>query len=89
MRTQVQLKALVAGKSSKRSQDGTKEYYNVAIVQEGEAGSVSCTQDVFMAIEPMNQYFLGAEISDYQGKLSLKITAILQSPTNNKTSVEK
>lgn len=81
MRTQVQLKALVAGKSTKKSQDGTKDYYSLAVVQDGEAGSVSCNQETFLAVEPMNQYVLGAEINEYQGKLSLRIVGVLQSST--------
>lgn len=88
MKTQVQLKALVAGKSEKKSQDGTKDYYSLAIVQDGEAGSVSCNQETFMAVEPMNQYVLYAQINEYQGKLSFRIIGVLQ-PTTSTPKVDK
>lgn len=49
--------------------DGNK-YYKMAIMQEGEAGSISCTEDVFKSpFEPFKEYVLDLIYDDKYGRM--------------------
>lgn len=46
----------VLAKTARKSTDGSKEYYNLAVIQGGECGNVSCTKDVFDVVLEDNAY---------------------------------
>lgn len=40
-------KVLVLAKNSRESSDGKQKYYNLAILIDGEAGNISCSEDAY------------------------------------------
>lgn len=56
MRILTTTKAKVLAKTARKSQDGTKEYYNLAIIQGGECGNISCNESIFKEVKEDTTY---------------------------------
>lgn len=73
MVVEMKMKALCVGKKEETSQDGKTKYYSVAIVQNGEAGKLSCTEDVYNQVAEMTPYDFTCVYRDGQYK-GLRVT---------------
>lgn len=47
MNIETRFSAMCVGKSESKTSDGKTTFYTLAIVQNGQAGNVSCSQDVY------------------------------------------
>ena len=47
MNIETKFNAMCVGKSESKTSDGKTTFYTLAIVQNGQAGNVACSQDVF------------------------------------------
>lgn len=47
MNIETKFNAMCVGKNQSKSQDGRTTFYSLAIVQNGQAGNVSCSPDVY------------------------------------------
>lgn len=56
MRILTTTEAKVLAKTARKSQDGTKEYYNLAIIQGGECGNISCNESIFKEVKEDTMY---------------------------------
>lgn len=68
MRLSMTAKVKVLAKESRESNGNT--YYSLAILQDSQAGSISCNKDVFGLVEPMNDYELAITYNDIYKSLS-------------------
>ncbi len=81
-------KMLVISKNENQSRDGKSMYYNLAVVQDGQAGNISCTKEVYESIlELMKEAELLLTYNDEYK--SLRITGISMSLPAPKLSGEK
>ena len=56
---------MVLARNETPSNDGKTNYYNLAIMtDEGQAGNMSCTRDVYELVEPMKVQTFVAEYND-------------------------
>ena len=61
--------AIVLGTKEETMKDGGK-YYKMAIEQDGEAGSISCTEEVFKtSVEKYKEYLLHVIYDDKYGRM--------------------
>lgn len=84
MKVVSQAKFLVVGKSANESKDGQKTYYKLAVAQGGEAGSVSCTEDVYNIAQEMQQYVFGLEFNDQYKTLRIVGMQVPTDPAGGK-----
>ncbi len=81
-------KMLVISKNENESRDGKSMYYNLAVVQDGQAGNISCTKEVYESIpELMKEAELLLTYNDEYK--SLRITGISMALPAPKPSGEK
>lgn len=79
---------VVISKNEKESRDGQTKYYNLAVVQDGQAGNISCTKEVYESVtELMKEEELQLTYNDEYK--SLRITGISLSLPAPKPSGEK
>lgn len=84
----VNAKMLVISKNENESRDGKSMYYNLAVVQDGQAGNISCTKEVYdLIIELMKEVELQLTYNDEYK--SLRITGLKPEFTAPKPSGEK
>lgn len=76
MRVKSLLKAYCVGKNEKKSLDGKSTYYNCGVSQDGEAGTLSCTEEVYGVLENFKEYEFVVEYSDGQYK-NLRILSVV------------
>lgn len=69
----MKMQAICVGKKEESSQDGKTKYFSVAIVQNGEAGKLSCTEEVHDKVQAMQPYDFTCVYRDGQYK-GLRIT---------------
>lgn len=62
----------VLAKSTALSQDGTKTYYRLTVMQEVEAGIVSVTEDIFKAVETGRAYKFYVQYNDAYKSFSIR-----------------
>ena len=63
---------MVLARNETQSNDGKTSYYNLAILtDEGQAGNLSCTKDVYELVEPMKVQTFVAEYNDVYKSLRL------------------
>ena len=65
-------KGMVVGKKDTKSADGKSTYYKLSIVIDGEAGMISCTEDVFTNADNMKEYNMFFVYNESYKSLSLK-----------------
>lgn len=64
----------VLSKEVRHSDSTGKDSYNLAVLQGSEAGSITCTEDVFNGIKPLHTYdFYGTYDDKYN---YMKITSV-------------
>ncbi len=65
-----------------KSMTGSKnKYYQLAVLQGSEATSMSCTEEVYKQNKKLfKEYVFGMQISEYEGKKSLRVTDIYDLP---------
>ena len=81
-------KMLVISKNENESRDGKSMYYNLAVVQNGQAGNISCTKEVYDLInELMREVELQLTYNDEYK--SLRITGVAGELSAPKPSGEK
>ncbi len=81
-------KMMVISKNERESRDGKTKYYNLAVVQDGQAGNISCTEEVYDLInELMKEVELQLTYNDEYK--SLRITGISMALPAPKPSGEK
>ncbi len=81
-------KMIVISKNEKESRDGQTKFYNLAVVQDGQAGNISCTKEVYESmVELMKETELLLTYNDEYK--SLRITGISMSLPAPKLSGEK
>ncbi len=81
-------KMMVISKNERESRDGKTKYYNLAVVQDGQAGNISCTGEVYdLANELMKEADLLLTYNDEYK--SLRITGINLASSAPKPSGEK
>lgn len=57
------------------------KYYRLAVLQGSEATSLSCTKEVYEQRNDLfKEYVFGMQISEYEGKTSLRVTGIYDLP---------
>lgn len=84
MKAVLQAKFLVVGKAANDSKDGEKTYYKLAVGQGGEAGSISCTEDVYNTVQEMQHYVFGLEYNDQYKTLRIVGMQIPKDPEGGK-----
>ncbi|TCL59972.1 hypothetical protein EDD76_103163 [Kineothrix alysoides] len=73
---------MILAKNSRVGTNGNT-YYNLAILQDSEAGTISCSKEVFESVDPMKPY--GLQFSYNDQYKSLSVSGVLLS--NEKESV--
>lgn len=69
------INASVMGKQSKLTESTGRTSFSLAIMQGGEAGSVSCTEDVYNLVKPFHSYNL---IGVYDDKYNyMRVTGVV------------
>ncbi|MDO5836976.1 MAG: hypothetical protein Q4P17_10745 [Methanobacterium sp.] len=56
MKINLGARVLLINSSTNLSKDGTKEYYNVAVEQNGQAGTLSCTDEVYKFLQSQENH---------------------------------
>lgn len=64
-------KMQVLAKSTSKSQDGTKDYYKLAVLQETECGNLSCNAEVYGRVEAGNTYNVEFAYNDQYKSMSI------------------
>lgn len=64
MKLRTKFKGTVINKKEEQSKDGSKVYYKMSIDQEGEAGTVSITQEVYEKVEKFKEFEMLGEYND-------------------------
>lgn len=80
MNLEMKFSAMCVGKKVSKSHDGKNEYYNVSVAKNGEAGTLSCTLDVFNQVEEYQPHDFTALYRDGQ-YTGLRVTHAV--PTNS------
>ena len=77
MNIETKFNAMCVGKNESKSSDGKATFYTLAIVQNGQAGNIACSQDVFDRVltsgQPIEAYDFTGIYRDGQYK-NFKIT---------------
>lgn len=73
MNVELKMSAMCVGKKRQLGSDGKTEFYSIAIVQNGEAGSLSCNVDVYNQAEELKMYDFTCVYRDGQYK-GLRVT---------------
>lgn len=75
----IKLKAnfLVMGKNETPSKDGKAIYYNLAVMQDGQAGNISCPKEVYDMVQPMFSY--DCELAYSEQYSSLRLVGVYES----------
>ena len=74
----------VVGKKEQVSTNGQQTFYSLAIAtEEGDAGNLSCTKDVFDNVKPMSKYKAAFTYRDgqYKGIRIFGVEALRDTPT--------
>lgn len=69
MKLEAVIGVLVLAKGSRDSNGNT--YYNLAVLQDSQAGTLSCKKDVFDLVAEMKPYQLGVTYNDQYKSLSV------------------
>ena len=64
MKLKVNFKGVAINKKEEKSRDGQKTYYRMSIDQDGEAGTVGITEDIFNQVERFKEYDFVGEYND-------------------------
>lgn len=68
------MKITVLAKESKKNETSGKMSYGLTVMQNAEAGSITCTEEVFNAVKPMHSYDM---FGTYDDKYSyMKLTGV-------------
>lgn len=85
MNVELKMKAICAGKNVQTGSDGKTEFYSLAVVQNGQAGNLSCGKEVFESVlsegQMMDVYDFTCVYRDGQYK-NLKIVHAGKSDSN-------
>lgn len=77
MNIEAKFNAMCVGKNESKTSDGKTTFYTLAIVQNGQAGNIACSQDVFNRVltsgQPIEAYDFTGIYRDGQYK-NFKIT---------------
>lgn len=77
MNIETKFNAMCVGKNESKTSDGKTTFYTLAIVQNGQAGNIACSQDVFNRVltsgQPIEAYDFTGIYRDGQYK-NFKIT---------------
>lgn len=77
MNIEAKFNAMCVGKNESKTSDGKTTFYTLAIVQNGQAGNIACSQDVFDRVltsgQPIEAYDFTGIYRDGQYK-NFKIT---------------
>lgn len=77
MNIETKFNAMCVGKNESKTSDGKATFYTLAIVQNGQAGNIACSQDVFDRVltsgQPIEAYDFTGIYRDGQYK-NFKIT---------------
>lgn len=77
MNIETKFNAMCVGKNESKTSDGKTTFYTLAIVQNGQAGNIACSQDVFDRVlisgQPIEAYDFTGIYRDGQYK-NFKIT---------------
>lgn len=65
-------KGMVVGKKETKSGDGKSTYYKLSIVIDGEAGMVSCSEEVYQDAQVMKEFNMFFTYNETYKSLSLK-----------------
>ncbi len=80
-------KVLVISKNKTPSRDGKTTYYNLAVMQNGQAGNISCTEEVYDRVAEMKETEINLTYNDEYK--SLRITgAGMISPYGDKAETK-
>lgn len=81
MKLATQFKATLVAIEEKSMTGSNNKYYQLAVLQGSEATSLSCTEDVYKQNKEMfKDYVFGMQISEYEGKKTLRVTGIYDLP---------
>ncbi|MCI7062180.1 MAG: hypothetical protein MR965_08260 [Lachnospiraceae bacterium] len=64
MNIETKFNAMCVGKNESKTSDGKATFYTLAIVQNGQAGNIACSQDVFDRVLTSGQQI---EVYDFTG----------------------
>lgn len=64
MRLSTTFKALVINTKEEKSKDGSTTYFKISLDQEGEAGTLNCTEDVFRGVTQFKPFEFTGTYSD-------------------------
>lgn len=81
MKLATQFRGRLVAIEEKSMTGSNNKYYQLAVLQGSDATSLSCTEDVFRQNKELfKEYVFGMQISEYEGKKSLRVTGIYDLP---------
>lgn len=81
MKLVTQFRATLVAIEEKSMTGSNNKYYQLAVLQGSEATSLSCTEEVYKQNKEMfKDYVFGMQISEYEGKKTLRVTGIYDLP---------
>lgn len=81
MKLATQFKATLVAIEEKSMTGSNNKYYQLAVLQGSEATSLSCTEEVYEQNKDLfKDYVFGMQISEYEGKKTLRVTGIYDLP---------
>ena len=81
MRLATQFKGTLVAIEEKSMTGSNNKYYQLAVLQGSEATSLPCTEEVYKQNKELfKDYVFGMQISEYEGKKTLRVTGIYDLP---------
>lgn len=87
MKLDCTLKTEVIGKSKDVSKDGRTTYYRLTLMQDPEAGKLSCSEEIYDMVQKGSTYTFKAQFNDEYK--SFRLIDIVDMPERQKVSADK
>lgn len=86
MKMTVQTKGVLVAIEAKEMANSDNKYYKLAMLQGSEAINLSCTKEVYDLVpEVFKEYGFEIQISEYEGRITLRVTNIFPIRATNAT----